>query len=51
MKTRMMLVALVVCGGISVTLVAQPPESFDGAYRITITVPGVPFPGLGCFDV
>lgn len=45
MKVRNELVALAVCAGIPVTLVAQPPkESFDGAYRITITVPGVLFP-------
>jgi hypothetical protein len=45
MKIRYKLVALAVYAGIPVTLVAQPPnESFDGAYRITITVPGVLFP-------
>jgi len=45
MKIKNKLVALAVCAGIPVTLVAQPQEeSFDGAYRITIAVPGVPFP-------
>jgi hypothetical protein len=45
MKIRNKLVALAVCAGVPVTLVAQPPnENFDGAYRITITVPGVLFP-------
>jgi hypothetical protein len=45
MRIRNKLAALAVCAGIPVTLVAQPPkESFDGAYRITITVPGVLLP-------
>jgi hypothetical protein len=45
MKLTNKLVALAVCAGVPVTLLAQPPkESFDGAYRITIIVPGVFFP-------
>ena len=45
MKIRKKLVALALWGVVPVTLVAEPPkESFDGAYRVTITVPGVVFP-------
>jgi hypothetical protein len=45
MRIRNTLAAVAVCAGIPVTLVAQAPkECFDGAYRITITVPGVLFP-------
>ena len=45
MRIRNKLVAFAVGAGIPVTLVAQAStESFDGAYRISITVPGVLFP-------
>ncbi len=45
MKIRNRLVALAVCAWLPATLLAQPPnDSCQGAYRLKISAPGVPWP-------
>jgi hypothetical protein len=45
MKIQTRLLALVLCAVLPATLVAQPPnESYQGAYLLKISVPGVPWP-------
>jgi hypothetical protein len=51
MKIQTRLFALAMCAGFPATLVAQPPnDSYQGAYLLKISVPGIPWP-LSAFSM